>query len=481
MTASMETCSQSEDKIIIKKFSRRIRCLEICLSFAIAGMLLQAYTNWIRVYSMSERVQVMEDNVFQSIQKQDDKISFFIGDGKTALKKLKQKQNEFVNRLEKFEKSESITYKKHKHFPTNLDKFREPKSINKSESNKNTIRKLSNESKTQINQNSSKLDNNLFQLNLSLDSYPGDTRWELIDSVDGSLIASESYEEAERYSLQYSTFFVSDGTYKFSIFDLYGDGICNGVKVCSPYNISINNELIIKGTDFGSEQSHNIGIHNNEVFWCFQKHLIEIQIKMNENIFSEKSWELIDTQSNEVLANQNENAKYICVNDGIYLFSSLSSESKNITKNEHMMIFVNGTVLVDGPLLKSLQFSVVNIAVQTLHCHDKPILNPISDLTGNIYDERISQLLEIFESLSSHDAVHNYETAQYTAACYILYDDVNNMKVEDKLTLERYILYLFFISTEWLTWGEALPSNFCDVDGVWCDQDGHIITLHFGK
>ena len=149
--------------------------------------------------------------------------------------------------------------------------------------------------------------------------------------------------------------------------------------------------------------------------------------------------------------------------------------------NESMKITVNGDVLIDGPLLNLYRFGIIDGLVRTFYCDDKPILSPINDLTGNIYDERISKLLEVFESLSSHDAIHNEDTAQYKAACFILYDDENKMTVEDELTIERYVLQLFFISTKIYTFGQALPSDFCDVDGVRCDKDGHITELVFCK
>ena len=117
----------------------------------------------------------------------------------------------------------------------------------------------------------------------------------------------------------------------------------------------------------------------------------------------------------------------------------------------------------------------------TFHCYDMLVLNPINDLTGNIYNERINKLMEVFESLPSHDAIHNVVSPQYKAACFILYDDVKEMKVEDELTIERCILYLFFLSTELFTWGQSLPSNFCDNNVVWCDHDGHILALDFCK
>ena len=85
-----------------------------------------------------------------------------------------------------------------------------------------------------------------------------------------------------------------------------------------------------------------------------------------------------------------------------------------------MQINLNNSELIDS-------FETHNV------CASKPILSPIHNLIGNIYDEQISKLLEVFESLSSHDAIHIEDTAQYKAA--FLYNDENKMTVEDELTI----------------------------------------------
>ena len=472
---------------------KRMQRIEFCLSVTVAVMILLTFYHWITASSMSIRVQKLDDKVFVSQRMMDDKISTIIEEEKAALLQLKQHQSLLIDRFVRFKRSKKISNesfvfqnKQKQQYNKKANKFAEKKSTiefnnNRSKTSnykqkqkKSSVRK---ERKLQIHQNSSQCDENLFQLSVRLGENPSETSWELYDSVNKSLIAYESYHKAEAHSFQTCSLCISDGSYVFTVFDFWRNAICYGLNDCAPYNISINNEDIYEEFNYDSKERYNINIYSKNL--CV-KNFVEVELKMKDNV-TERSWELIDTKSNTVLTDQSRYINSVCVDDGVYLFSSMNAGSKNFMNNDYVEINVNGNVLIDGPLSSNHQFSIFNGAAQSLYCHSNPILNAMNDVNGSIYNERISKLLECFESLSSYAAVHDDKTAQYKAACYILHDDINNMKVEDDLTVERFVLYLFFISTEIWTWGEALPSDFCDVDGVTCDQDGHIIRLIFGK
>ena len=83
---------------------------------------------------------------------------------------------------------------------------------------------------------------------------------------------------------------------------------------------------------------------------------IEPQIQKKENVFSKRSWQLINKVSNKLATNQTHNKIYHCVDDGIYMFSSLNLEKENIMDNEYMKNTVNGDVLIVGPLLNRYRF-----------------------------------------------------------------------------------------------------------------------------
>ena len=102
------------------------------------------------------------------------------------------------------------------------------------------------------------------------------------------------------------------------------------------------------------EQKMEINFIDLEVidsFRCVEagNNFIDLQIKMEENMYSKRSWELIDTISNKLIANQTHITNSVFVDDGIYLFSLLKLENENIMDNENLKIGVNGDVLIDGP------------------------------------------------------------------------------------------------------------------------------------
>ena len=239
---TMDTNGHDDDPNNTQILRTRMRRIELCLSLAVAGMFFLAFSNSITASSMSNRLKKVEDKTFPSQEKMERKISLLIEEEKLALKQLKEQQKILAKQFSRFERIDDIS--------NNLSKFQnEPKDFttNKKLTEKEITKKLKNkmnntkkyrqntsllknkkakERKLQTNQNSSKCDENLFQLNLQLDGYPSETSWELIDSVDKSLIAYESYEEAETFSFQNSTTCISDGSYMFTIFDSRGNGIC---------------------------------------------------------------------------------------------------------------------------------------------------------------------------------------------------------------------------------------------------------------
>ena len=121
-----------------------------------------------------------------------------------------------------------------------------------------------------------------------------------------------------------------------------------------------------------------------------------------------------------------------------------------------------------------------NRKLQEKHCHKKPILHPFNDITGNVYDQRVAGLLDVFQSISSYSTIHDCGTPQYKAACFILYDDENKMPTENEFTVERYVLHLFLSSINHPLNGKEFPDNVCDIEDISCDRKGHITKIMFG-
>ena len=341
--------------------------------------------------------------------------------------------------------------------------------------------------RAQINDNSTECDTNLFHFQLELDEYPEETSWDLIDIQNKVVITYQTYEDAIEFSFQNSFVCVDDGQYMFTIYDSWGDGICTGVEKCSTYNISLNNEPLIEGSHFNAKKSHKLSLKNGTI--CVG-HLIQIMVQSNQG-----GWELIDTKYNVELASESYDLMNslpsqdisLCVEDGVYLFNTY--DNYNYTANDDgvneledsiMKITVNGRTLVEGSLLPEYQFFIIDGVAQECKCCSKPVLSPFNDITGEKYDDRVAKLLDEFYKLSSYDEIHNHETPQYKAACYILFDDTTKMTILDELMLERYVLYLFLSSTQYLSLGEALPADSCDIDGVAC-ENGHLFKIMIGE
>ncbi len=93
---------------------------------------------------------------------------------------------------------------------------------------------------------------NDIELNIVFDAFPGETTWEIRDS-GGALVASGDGSGAPEFT---EGFTLADGTYTFTIFDSFGDGIC-----CSwgegSYTITkpACSETLAEGGEFGSSDS----------------------------------------------------------------------------------------------------------------------------------------------------------------------------------------------------------------------------------
>ena len=196
------------------------------------------------------------------------------------------------------------------------------------------------------------------------------------------------------------------------------------------------------------------------------------QLEAQQNMFSERFAIFEGSNSNKV---PNNHFKLSNKENRLSTNMNKVAEKKSTKKNK-VYEYADDESLVVQTKSKERKLQIS----QDFYCASKPILSAINETDGNIYNQRLSKLLEVMKSLSSHDAIHNDDMPQYKAACYILYDDVIEMNAEDRLTVERYILYLFLISTELFKWGQELPSNFCDIEGVGCDN-GHVFELEFGK
>ncbi|WP_456421528.1 hypothetical protein [Lutibacter sp.] len=84
-------------------------------------------------------------------------------------------------------------------------------------------------------------------LDITFDSWPEETGWELLDS-SGGVVASAQIGDYAGSSSFSTSFCLANGTYTFIIYDAYGDGT-------DTYKLSYNGSVIVTGGAFGSSES----------------------------------------------------------------------------------------------------------------------------------------------------------------------------------------------------------------------------------
>lgn len=136
----------------------------------------------------------------------------------------------------------------------------------------------------------------LFRLNLQLDDVPEDTSWQL-DNRNTRNIEMRQYYTSNDVGLEkVYTYCLRQGVYTFSIFDSLGDGInCRDDSGC--FNISINNELFIKGDMFSRELSHGIYVSNDGVAReriCHNLPILSPINQINNYIYDERMGRVMD-------------------------------------------------------------------------------------------------------------------------------------------------------------------------------------------
>lgn len=84
-------------------------------------------------------------------------------------------------------------------------------------------------------------------LDITFDSWPEETGWELLDSSNGVVASAQIGDYAGSTSFS-TSFCLANGTYTFIIYDAYGDGT-------DTYKLSYNGSVIVTGGAFGSSES----------------------------------------------------------------------------------------------------------------------------------------------------------------------------------------------------------------------------------
>ena len=151
------------------------------------------------------------------------------------------------------------------------------------------------------------------------------------------------------------------------------------------------------------------------------------------------------------------------------LYSEFSWENKYTDKNNHHF----------SVRKLQLQQSFFAIEENTV-CGGTPILAPINTLSDFKYDERVDIILEVIYSVSTMAPFIDFNSPQYKATCWIIYEDSLKLSPENELFLERYILALFLYEMN-VDAGTLISVDTCEYDMVVCNNEGKIIELHWSK
>ena len=108
-------------------------------------------------------------------------------------------------------------------------------------------------------------------------------------------------------------------------------------------------------------------------------------------------------------------------------------------------------------------------------CDDKPLLSST---------KRSVEIFSVISSISTSEDLINIENERYKAICWLIYDDIKQLKATDPFLIQRYVLALFYLSTNGNNWhstfGFMTASNECDWGGIIC-VDGYVTELNYSK
>lgn len=100
-------------------------------------------------------------------------------------------------------------------------------------------------------------DENYIRLSFTFDQYPAETSWDIKDEQGNVIATSPNYSDKKEDDTENIDLCLPNGTYTFTIYDSYGDGMCCSYGNGS-YKMFSAGELIAIGGSFGTSESTTI-------------------------------------------------------------------------------------------------------------------------------------------------------------------------------------------------------------------------------
>ena len=108
-------------------------------------------------------------------------------------------------------------------------------------------------------------------------------------------------------------------------------------------------------------------------------------------------------------------------------------------------------------------------------CDDKPLLSST---------RRSVDIFSVISSVSTSGDLIDTENKRYEAICWLIYDDTKQLEATDPFLIQRYVLALFYLSTNGSNWyfnfGYMTAGNECSWAGITC-VDGYVTEFNYGK
>lgn len=323
---------------------------------------------------------------------------------------------------------------------------------------------------------------NMFYMNLRLDRYPDETSFQLINKDTSSTEVHHLYTKSDMFTTDHFATCVDGGNYEFVLHDAYGDGL-----VCSEaafpigcYDMYLNDKIMIQGPPF----QKNLVSH---VFRPYSECPASNTFLLRTSLGGGPTWQLLESSSSTEIQlssqNQiNEKGSYVaCLEPGHYNFIV-----SNYNENEEgsSEIFVNDRLLVSEHSLSQVDFTLafliaIDGTAREQRCASNPILYPSQPSNPDFYDNTIAQVLQIIQLLSSPVVLQDTDSPQYRAACFILFDDIQETPEKVSFLIERYAMNVFHFATSQES--EIIKSCAYGDFSATCNENGYIkeIRLRF--
>lgn len=148
-------------------------------------------------------------------------------------------------------------------------------------------------------------------------------------------------------------------------------------------------------------------------------------------------------------------------------------------------IYVHQNLIIQSPLKFTNEQThgfAINMYgnLNTRLCNRLPSLSDVENAINASSSAKAERVRDLIQSVSAFESLNFHKSPQYKAACWILFDTNLELHQGRDFFKERYalatLLYSFNFNAELI-----LPEETCDMDGISCNEDGHVTEVTFSE